>query len=49
MTHKEKYSIDWERKYQELKNIANWARERSKTYDCVVPVIGDAEGLLCSF
>lgn len=43
ITHKEKYGIDWDGKYQELKNIANWARDRSKTYDCVVPVVGDAE------
>ena len=43
VTHKEKYSIDWDGNYQELKNIANWAKERSKTYDCVVPVVGDAE------
>ena len=43
ITHKEKYSIDWDGKYQELKNIANWAKDRSKTYDCVVPVVGDAE------
>lgn len=43
ITHKEKYSIDWDKKYEELKNIANWAKDRSKTYDCVVPVIGDAE------
>ena len=43
ITHKEKYSIDWDGKYRELKNIANWAKDRSKTYDCVVPVVGDAE------
>lgn len=43
ITHKEKYSIDWDGKYRELKNIANWAKDRSKKYDCVVPVIGDAE------
>ena len=33
----------WDKKYQELKNITNWAKDRSKTYDCVVPVVGDAE------
>lgn len=43
MTHREKYSINWENKYQELESIASWAKDRSKTYDCVVPVIGDAE------
>ena len=43
ITHKEKYSIDWDGKYQELKNIADWSKDRSKTYDCVVPVVGDAE------
>lgn len=43
ITHREKYSINWEKKYQELESIANWAKDRSKSYDCVVPVIGDAE------
>ena len=43
VTHKEKYIIDWSIKHQELKDIVNWAKDRSKTYDCVVPVIGDAE------
>jgi N-acetyl sugar amidotransferase len=43
ITHREKYSINWEKKYQELESIANWAKDRSKRYDCVVPVIGDAE------
>jgi N-acetyl sugar amidotransferase len=43
ITHKEKYRIDWELKYQELKKIAYWAKDKSKIYDCVVPVIGDAE------
>jgi N-acetyl sugar amidotransferase len=43
ITHKEKYIIDWDKKYQELESIANWAKDRSKTYDCVVPVVGDAE------
>ena len=43
MTHGEKYEINWTRKYQELKSIAQWAKGRSKTYDCVVPVVGDAE------
>ena len=43
ITHNEKYQIGWELKYQELKKIANWAKDKSKTYDCVVPVIGDAE------
>ena len=43
ITHKEKYTIDWGGKYKELKNIANWAKDKSNTYDCVVPVIGDAE------
>ena len=43
ITHREKYSINWDNKYQELESIANWAKGRSKSYDCIVPVIGDAE------
>ena len=43
ITHREKYSIDWNEKYRELRNITNWAKDRSKKYDCVVPVVGDAE------
>lgn len=43
ITHSEKYSINWENKYQELESIANWAKGISKSYDCVVPVVGDAE------
>lgn len=44
LTHGEKYEINWSEKYQELTEIAQWAKGKSqKPYDCVVPVIGDAE------
>jgi len=42
-THKEKYTIDWDKKQEELNDIVRWAKKRSKVYDCVVPVVGDAE------
>ena len=43
LTHGEKYQINWSEKYKELTVIAQWAKGKSQTYDCVVPVIGDAE------
>ena len=43
ITHDEKYHIDWQQKNLELKKIAHWAKKKSRTYDCVIPVIGDAE------
>ena len=36
-------NLFWILKNQELENIANWAKSKSNTYDCVVPVVGDAE------
>ena len=42
-THKEKYTIDWNKKRDELNDIVHLARKRSTVYDCVVPVVGDAE------
>ncbi len=42
-THKEKYTIDWDRKKEELYDIVHWAKKRAVVYDCVVPVVGDAE------
>lgn len=42
-THQEKYTINWDEKHLELDKIINNAKEKSKVYDCIVPVIGDAE------
>jgi N-acetyl sugar amidotransferase len=39
-THEEKYSIDWEKRREKLESIL---KKRGKRYDCVVPVVGDAE------
>jgi N-acetyl sugar amidotransferase len=43
LTHEEKYTIDWDEKKEELSTIVRWAKKRSTVYDCVVPVVGDAE------
>jgi N-acetyl sugar amidotransferase len=43
ITHQEKYSINWDEKRKELLDIVKWAKSKSKSYDCLVPVIGDAE------
>lgn len=43
ITHKEKYKINWDNQLDKLKNIIANIKKKSKTYDCVVPVISDAE------
>jgi len=43
ITHKEKYSIDWIQKQEELLQIVNDVKKKKRKYDCVVPVVGDAE------
>ncbi|MFX4237789.1 N-acetyl sugar amidotransferase [Aliarcobacter butzleri] len=43
ITHEEKYQIDWSKKEEELKSLLEKYKKRSKVYDCVVPVVGDAE------
>ena len=43
ITHKEKYFINWDKKYKDLEDIAKWAKGKTKSYNCIVPVIGDAE------
>lgn len=43
ITHNEKYNLDWNSRYIFLKEEVNKAKNKSQTYDCVVPVIGDAE------
>ncbi|WP_415249770.1 N-acetyl sugar amidotransferase [Sulfurimonas sp.] len=42
-THLEKYSINWNQKEEELRSIVKEVKKKSRTYDCIVPVIGDAE------
>ena len=36
----EKKSIDWNKRFQELQKIADWAKSVSSTYDCVIGVSG---------
>tara|TARA_R110001583_G_scaffold169781_2_gene322991 strand:- start:7780 stop:8949 length:1170 start_codon:yes stop_codon:yes gene_type:complete len=42
-THKEKYSIDWMGKKNELDCIVKKYKNKKNKYDCVVPIQGDAE------
>ena len=43
LTHSEKYTIDWGEKLEELQKIVKEVKNKNRIYDCVVPVIGDAE------
>lgn len=43
LTHKEKDQIDWDLKASELEQILSGFKKIRSGYDCVVPVIGDAE------
>jgi N-acetyl sugar amidotransferase len=43
LTHEEKYTIDWDKKLNELYGIVNDVKKKNRVYDCVVPVVGDAE------
>ena len=43
ITHKEKYTINWDDRKDELYTLINKYKNKSKKYDCVVPVVGDAE------
>ena len=42
-THLEKYNLNWEDRYEQLFTIANNSKISSKNYDCIIPIIGDAE------
>jgi len=42
-THQEKNVINWDEKHQVLQTIVKQVKKKSKNYDCVVPVTGDAE------
>lgn len=43
ITHQEKYTLDWAVRYAELQELVASYSRKEKSYDCVVPVIGDAE------
>ena len=43
LTHDEKYHINWDNKKDQLNSILKKYKNKRKTYDCVVPVVGDAE------
>ncbi len=43
ITHKEKDTIDWTSKYRELQELVSKYKNSNNKYDCVVPVVGDAE------
>lgn len=43
VTHKEKDSIDWARKRESLSLELLKFKKKGQKYDCVVPVVGDAE------
>lgn len=43
LTHAEKYVIDWDEKLEELYGIVKEVKKKNRAYDCVVPVVGDAE------
>jgi N-acetyl sugar amidotransferase len=43
LTHKEKQTLDWQARKDKLIQITHKLKRHSKTYDCVVPVVGDAE------
>lgn len=42
-THKEKNNINWALKHSELELIVKNTKKVKRKYDCVVPVVGDAE------
>jgi N-acetyl sugar amidotransferase len=42
-THLEKNKINWDERYEELQRIVKNVKNKTKGYDCVVPVTGDAE------
>lgn len=43
LTHREKDLINWGEKLAELDNILRQFKKQRRQYDCVVPVVGDAE------
>lgn len=43
ITHKEKYNIDWNHKQDEIQTLLQDLKKQRRGYDCVIPVVGDAE------
>lgn len=43
ITHQEKNTLDWSARYSELQELISGYSRKKRSYDCVVPVIGDAE------
>lgn len=43
ITHEEKNAINWEGKHEVLLKIISNSKDKKQHYDCVVPVMGDAE------
>lgn len=43
LTHEEKYSLDWNCRERTLYDFIKKIKKSTRSYDCVVPVIGDAE------
>ena len=43
ITHEEKNTLNWSERYEKLKALLSGYKSNSKKYDCVVPVVGDAE------
>lgn len=43
ITHMEKYSLNWSERYNYLENEINLIKNKNISYDCVIPITGDAE------
>ncbi|ACH65112.1 putitive LPS biosynthesis protein [Aliivibrio fischeri MJ11] len=48
-THREKDTINWNDRYSQLESLVKKYKKHSGKYDCVVPVIGDAEDYFTLF
>lgn len=48
-THREKDTIDWNFRYKKLEDIIQSYKSHKGKYDCVVPVVGDAEDYFTLF
>ena len=43
LTHIEKYELNWSNRYDKLNEIIKTTKNNKSKYDCIIPVIGDAE------
>ncbi|MFK7993550.1 MAG: N-acetyl sugar amidotransferase [Granulosicoccus sp.] len=43
VTHKEKTTLDWDLRREQLESVFNKNTSQKRSYDCVVPICGDAE------